>query len=119
MDETKKELLNLVEKGNRKLYTILRHVSNSGMFRLISVFTIVDNKPVILDWYIDNLGLYKRDGKREGLRISGCGMDMGFDVVYNLGRFLFPNGDGKTVTGRNGDKKPETDGGYLLNQKWI
>jgi hypothetical protein len=63
--------------------------------------------------------LFKRDGKREGLRVSGCGMDMGFDIVYNLGRFLFPKGDGKTVTGRNGDTKPETDGGYLLKQEWL
>jgi hypothetical protein len=52
MNDTKKELLDLVEKGDRKLYTILRHVSNSGMFRLISVVTIVDNKPILLDWHI-------------------------------------------------------------------
>jgi hypothetical protein len=32
---------------------------------------------------------------------------------------LYPKGDGKTITGRNGDIKPETDGGYLLKHIWI
>ena len=37
---------------------------------------------------------------------------MGFDVVYNLGRELQEElVKFKIITGRNGDKKPETDGG--------
>jgi hypothetical protein len=42
------------------------------------------------------------------------GMDMAFATVYAAGRRLYPKGDGKTITNRNGDKNPETDGGYLL-----
>jgi len=113
------ELKEIIEKGNRIVYTTVKRVSRSGMFRVIDCFVIVDNKPLHINWHIDKIGLYKRDKEQEGLRVSGCGMDMGFSVVYNLGSKLFPNGDGKTITGRNGDKKPETDGGYLLTQKWL
>jgi len=119
MENITKELKELLEKGNRIVYTKCNHVSNSGMFRLISCFVIVNNKPINIDWYIEKITNYKRDKRREGLRVSGCGMDMGFSVVYNLGSCLYPHGDGKTITGRNGDTEPETDGGYLLKQKWL
>ena len=118
-------LRKILDKGGRRVYTIVRHRSSSGMFRLISCFSIVRNKhtkqcePLCLDWYISKTGLYARDKQREGLRISGCGMDMGFSVVYDVGSMCYPKGDGKTVTGRNGDTKPETDGGYLLKQSWL
>lgn len=32
------------------------------------------------------------DRERPGIRVSGCGMDMGFHLVYNLGRTLYPEG---------------------------
>lgn len=32
------------------------------------------------------------DRDKEGIRAGGCGMDMGFNLVYNLGRVLFPEG---------------------------
>jgi hypothetical protein len=118
-EEAIKKLREILEKGGRKVYTIVRHRSSSGMFRLISCFSISKNEPICLDWYIAKTGLYTRDKQREGLRVSGCGMDMGFSVVYNVGSMCYPNGDGKAVTGRNGDTKPETDGGYLLKQIWL
>ncbi len=40
-------------------------------------------------------------------------------IYYVLGDKLYPNGDGKTVTGRNGDTKAETDGGYLIKHIWL
>ena len=46
-------------------------------------------------------------------------MDMGFEIVYHLGRVLWPDGDGKFTRNRNGDTGPETDGGYLFNQRWL
>lgn len=74
---------------SKKIYTKLVHVSNSGMFRLISVYLIKENEPYCLDYFIHNLGIEKRDSRREGLRVSGCGMDMGFHVVYNLMSAIF------------------------------
>lgn len=32
-------------------------------------------------------------GKRDGIRVSGCGMDMGFHLVYNLSLVLYGSGD--------------------------
>ena len=91
----KKELTELFEKADYKAYTILRHVSQSGMFRLISVFVVVENRPIVVDNLINVTGVGIMDKKREGIRCSGCGMDMGFDLVYSLSMFLF--GDGYKV----------------------
>lgn len=73
-------------------------------------------------------------------------MDMGFAVVYDLGRVMFPDGfgvagkypngsDGRPTTkemaakaveigatfrGRNGDPSGwDNDGGYALKQRWL
>ena len=116
--ELLKETKNILNKGNRKVYCILRHVSSSGMSRRISFYTIIKNEPIWLDYKIEKILGYKRSNK-VGLKVSGCGMDMGFSVVYDLGDALWPKGDGKTITGRNGSKTPETDGGYLLKHIWI
>ena len=40
------------------------------------------------------------DSKREGVKVGGAGMDMGFHLVYNLAAVLF-------------------DDGYALEHKWI
>lgn len=68
------------------------------------------------------------DRKEEGLRVSGCGMDMGFKVVYCTSSAIFP-----TYKCR-GDKCPSSDhlnnhsardgkathkDGYCLRQKWL
>jgi len=93
--------------------------------RHISVYFIgKDRIPYCLNWDIEQLGLYKRgkanQNNANSLRVGGCGMDMGFSVVYALGEALTEElVKFKIVVGRNGDKKPETDGGYLLNQRWL
>ena len=128
-DENITKLKELLIKGDYYIYTKLNHVSKSGMFRLISCFVIIDNKPFNLDRYIEKLGNYKRDKNRDGLRVSGCGMDMGFDVVYNTSRGVFKEficlGENKCKSNDhvNGDRnyKPHkhSDSGYLLKQKWL
>lgn len=92
------------------VWTVLRHVSRSGMMRVISVHTLYRRKPDaeqgkclgisdltrsasrVLGWRIH------RD--RDGIVVSGCGMDMGFHLVYELAQCLWGNG-------------------YALEQKWI
>jgi len=113
-----KELKKIIEKGKRKIYQYVTQVSSSGMSRHIKSFVIIKNEPVSIDWYIARVLSYiSRDDK--GIKIVGCGMDMGFSLVYDLGRVIYPNGDKKTITGRNGDTEPETDGGYLFKHNWI
>lgn len=121
------ELKQIIEKGGRKVYCILRHTSKSGMMRVIDFFALVPRTKAegqgVGVFYLSGmiakeLG-YPRSAKHSGLIVRGAGMDMGFHVVYSLGRKLFPEGDGRTVTGRNGDKAAETDGGYLLKHEWL
>lgn len=80
-------------KPGDTIYTILRHVSRSGMQREISLLYFGErSEPYDLDYNVA-WALDARRGKR-GVVASGCGMDMGFHLVYNLGRTLYPDGYG-------------------------
>ena len=128
-EEARKEVLAILKPGDT-VYCVLRHVSRSGMQREISLFA---EGMRCLDHYAARL-LDMRRGKRDGLVTTGCGMDMGFHLVYNLSRVLFQ--DAFTCTGRdehpnmcpsndhsNGDRNyephPHSDGGYALRHRWI
>lgn len=91
----KKDELAALPKGT-KLYCVLRHKSRSKMFRIIDLFHIVlddrpgcppdiyyvrvfkDEEPKCPFKYTDF------DARYQGYRVSGCGMDMGFHLVYEL-----------------------------------
>jgi hypothetical protein len=119
-EEFRQKLLKILKPGDT-VFCILRHVSQSGMSRRISFYSSDGNGGLNwLDGYISKLLDYKRKIRGpEGLTVGGCGMDMGFAVVYELGSALWPNGDGKYTRHRNGNKGPEKDGGYFLNHKWL
>ncbi len=111
-----------IKRNRPKIYTVIRHVSSSGMFRLISCYLVYKGDIVNIDWLVEKMTSYKCDSTREGLRVSGCGMDMGFSVVYNFSNCLFPKGFKyrKGENHRNGDPSPtDPDGGYALKQAWI
>lgn len=76
-----------IKKGDT-IYGIIRHVSDSGMSRRISFYAIKQNKPVWLDAAMEGLGIGKRRRGSEGIVVSGCGMDMVFWCVYELGSAL-------------------------------
>lgn len=62
------------QSGEVKIFTVLNHVSSSGMTRYISAYVPVigdDGKP------------YIRCIARER-RVEGCGMDMGFHLAYSM-----------------------------------
>lgn len=91
------------------LYTVLRHVSASGMSRVIQPVTIETDDRT--GPWVAHLGYnvaraigerYDRD--REGIRVSGAGMDMGFWLAYEVGRTLWPEGFECT-----GDRCPSND----------
>lgn len=89
VEQIKTDTRNMLEQGSHIVYCVLRSVSQSGMSRRISFFTIIDNQPRWLDWKIEQILGYKRRGDKEGLFIEGCGMDMGFHVVYSLSQVLY------------------------------
>lgn len=76
-------------------YTVLRHVSRSGMLREIDVlaFDCEDGK-VQKRWLSYRVAalLGRTLGDRDGIRETGAGMDMGFHLVYSLSRRLYADG---------------------------
>ena len=108
-------------KPNDLVYTDLKSVSSSGMSRQIAVYlpyTNNEGKSRIRDiTYFVGLVLDLKEGSKGGLVVRGCGMDMGFNTIYNLGRTLWPNGTQEPHGTRNG--VPDSDGGYALKQSWL
>jgi len=114
--------LRSILKPGDKLFTILRHVSASGMLRRISVVKATTDhlgQPTIitLDHLVGDAAGYKQHRNKPGLIAHGAGMDMGYDIVYNLGKALWPDGTPEPHGTRNGS--PDSDGGYALKHEWL
>ena len=79
-----------VRRGTAKTYASVKHVSSSGMSRIISYTGVYVEKGRIqeinLTWYMNKLGVARLSGNNQpyGVRVSGCGMDMIFNTLYNL-----------------------------------
>lgn len=126
-EESKQRLLEIMKPGDT-VYTSLLHRSRSGMYRVIDLFVIRDNQPLRISGLAADL-LEGYDQRHEGCKASGCGMDMGFHLVYNLSRNLFrdefvcigdkcPSNDHSNGD-RNYQPHKHSDGGYALRQKWL
>ncbi|OQW34882.1 MAG: hypothetical protein A4E20_01510 [Nitrospira sp. SG-bin2] len=94
-----RELKKILKPGDT-IYTKLNHVSKSGMYRVIDVFIVRKNEPLRLSWSVAEITGMGYDRKHEGVKASGCGMDMGYEVVYQLSHALF--GDGYKCKGSKG-----------------
>ena len=118
IEKATQELRAILKPGN-KVYTILRHVSKSGMSRSISMFVVKKGERLDITYWASRVLEDRIDQKNDGIVITGAGMDMGFSLVYSLGWRLFPKGfkDPKGYW-RNEPLKYETDGGYALKQEW-
>jgi hypothetical protein len=95
-EEAIKTLKENIKKGDL-IYTQLNHISQSGMMRHIQVRQIKNNYP--LDWSrlvavaLDWKEAKSRFGGYNGIKVGGCGMDMGFHLVYTLfNEFLYNDG---------------------------
>ena len=108
-EESKQRLLSYYLKPGSKVYTVIRSVSSSGMSRTMSVYVVVDNQLQNITFHVAktlDYSLVDVNGSRV-LRVGGCGMDMGFHVVYSLSGFLFR------------DLNLDGDPGYILKHEWI
>ena len=72
-------------KDKKTIYSIVHHVSKSGMTRHISFFEIIDNVPYWLNHKIADALDMKFNKLNNALVVRGCGMDMAFNTVYNYG----------------------------------
>ena len=109
-------------KPSMTVYTKVESVSGSGMSRRISVYAVLPKtktepaRIANISGAVANVTGYTHSDKG-GISIGGCGMDMGFAIVYALGRALWPKGTPKPHGMRNG--VPDKDGGYALKHTWL
>ena len=134
--EASREYLRKLLKPGDTLHTILRHVSRSGMSRDIDVIFTNESHNANLSWDISRALDYSQ-AKDGSIKVGGCGMDMGFSVVYDLSNTLFgeykclgekcPSPDHTNSRGWGEDKLPpyKRDGkmehkdGYAISQRWL
>ena len=127
IEEARKNLREIVKPGD-VIYTVLKHVSQSGMSRVIDLHVMRDNEPRRISWNAAKL-LEGYDYNHEGCKAGGCGMDMGFHLVYNLSCELFYDYEclGESCPSNehvNNWKSPRGTGvmhhdGYCLKQRWL
>lgn len=137
--EEAKNFLKKYLKPGDTVYTHVEHVSRSGMYRVIRLYVIDENQPMDIS-YTASILLEGYDEKHNGCRASGCGMDMGFALVYALSRRLFEEfycigkGEGYICLCPSNDHlnwrednshndysstRLHSDSGYALRQKWL
>jgi hypothetical protein len=103
-EELLKEYFNGEERAT--VYTILRRVSSSGMTRHISL-KVAQGGEIYDITYTAALALGEKLHEVNGfntIKQNGCGMDMGFNLVYNLSSVLFHGQD---------------RAGYKIAQRWL
>lgn len=115
------------------VWTLLRHRAPSGMSRVLDVYVMVDNEPLRLTWSVAKVLDWTYDRKHEGVKVNGCGLDVGYHLVYSLSRVLFKDGLGCIGEGckSNDHNNPgpdrdnyavgrkHSDPGYGLNHRWL
>lgn len=130
--EARDQLRQWIKPGDT-VYTVLRHVSKSGMMRAIDVYIIENGEPSRITWQVGKACGYAYNRKHEALTVNGCGMDMGFAVVNDLGYYLFPDGfecigdkEGKRCPASehfNGDRDYtphwHKSGAYAITHRWM
>lgn len=96
-----------VDKKGATVYQSVTHVARSGMSRSITNMVIVENEPVKIDWAVARVLGESCDGKNGGVKVGGCGMDMGFHIVNYLSYAL------------HGHHNTHPLAGYTLEHRWL
>ena len=77
-------------KAGDTVYTVLRHVSRSGMQRQLSVIVFQDGHVFHPNWSVAVLtgARLNRAGARDAIVMNGCGYNQGHEIVSNLSMAL-------------------------------
>lgn len=102
-ENVRQYLIKLFDEVGHEVYIELLHVSKSGMLRSINVYA---KNGVNITGMVAKLLCYNFH-KSGGLRVTGCGMDMGFHVVYTLSVALYCK------------DKYTHNGAYKLSHRWV
>lgn len=89
--EAQNYLLDNIQKGDT-IYTVLLNVSPTGMSR--SIMTVIWTEKGVrnISRLVARALEMKWHPDKNCINISGCGMDMGFSIVYDMGSVLFGDG---------------------------
>lgn len=116
------------------IYTLNAHTARSGMLRCIRPFIITtDSRPWDITFMVARAGIGDASERHGGIEMGGCGMDMGFSLVYNIGRAVIagepwscrgdrcPSNDHINAprVPRGPDIVHTGDGGYRFRQEWL
>ena len=120
------EMLRRLCPPGTKVYCVLRHVSRSGMMRRIDLYTFSKGddgqcEKTFLTGYASHVLGYSWND--DGLRVDGCGMDMGHHVVMNLSYAIHGRDNVNVPKDKDGQPfKPSKDAyraGYSLVHEWM
>ena len=102
MDKDKvKDILRDAFPEGSTAYTLVTKVAPSGMSRHIMVAGSRKKGHVQnVSWYISELLDWTYKDNTRSVFVGGCGMDMGFHLVYTLSNILY-------------------DDGYAIKQQWL
>ncbi len=76
-------------KPGTTVYSVLRGRSRSGMSRTLEFYVVFNREICRVTWSVAKILALPYDERVEALRVKGCGIDIGRDVVERLGRALF------------------------------
>ena len=97
-----REIFDGVERPT--VHTVLRSVSRSGRSRDISLFVVSGGELTDITWLTAKATGHRLiDKGQRAIRVNGCGMDMGFSLVYDLSHTLF---------------SPVERAGYVISHRW-
>ena len=123
--EAREELRKMLKPGDT-VYTVLRHVSRSGMSRGIDCYVMQDGEPRWVSRLVHRATGFSFDKKRDCLRVGGCGMDMGYHVMMNVSYAIHGHSDKGDDAKEAGEKgRPFTPrpghyrAGYSLKHRWL
>lgn len=97
------------------VYCVLRHRSRSGMQRQIGVVVMTPEGPRHPNYAVGAVLGLRVNERGDGVFVNGCGMDMGWHLVFSLSSALYPDGFGCTGEGCHSNDHGNGDRDYTPN----
>jgi len=98
---------------------VLRHRSRSGMMRVIDLFVIRKGGLRRISWSAAKALGWTYNRKHDGITADGCGMDMGFHLVYSLAQAVYGDTRKHKAWARKQSEHGTRSAGYMLRSRWV
>ena len=115
--EARAELYKLL-RPDEDVLCVLRHRSRSGMMRVIDLYIIRKGGLRRISYGAAKAIGWTYNRKHDGITVDGCGMDMGFHLVYSLAGAVF-EGTRKHKNWAAKQAHGPQSAGYMLRSRWV